>query len=314
MKNFIGKKIAVLMGGKSGEREVSLRSGKAALNSLKRQGLDAVSIDAADADLVEQLGANEVDIVFIALHGKGGEDGAIQGLLESIELPYTGSRILASALAMNKVVSKFVFNAANVPTPDFVLIDLNVDLEDQCNSAIDRLGLPLVLKPISEGSSLGVSIIKEQSEILPIAEETIRQYRDIFFEKYIKGKEVTVGLLGTGDNLRALPVLELVPKKEFYDYEAKYTKGLTEFILPARLSSELTKRVQELGVLTHRALGCRGMSRVDMMIDLADEQPYVTDVNTIPGLTDLSDLPAEAEAVGMTYDELILEILSSAVS
>jgi len=160
-KHFIGKKIAVLMGGTSGEREVSLRSGKAALNSLKRQGLDAVPIDAADKDLIEQLSSNEIDIVFIALHGKGGEDGVIQGLLESLGLPYTGSRILASALAMNKVMSKLIFNAADIPTPDYLMVNPKRSLEYHCNKAIERLGLPLVIKPTSEGSSLGISIVKE---------------------------------------------------------------------------------------------------------------------------------------------------------
>lgn len=313
-EHFTGKKIAVLMGGKSGEREVSLRSGQAALEALIRQGLDAVKIDAADDHLVEKLNSNEIDIVFIALHGKGGEDGKIQGLLESLGLSYTGSRVLASALAMDKVISKLVFNAANVPTPDFVPVDSELGMEKQCDEAINRLELPVVIKPIAEGSSLGVSIVKERAEVLPIAEKTLQQYDDIFFEKYIKGKEVTVGLLGTNENLRALPVLELVPKKEFYDYEAKYTKGMTEFILPARLSAELTTKVQKIGLSAHKALGCHGMSRVDMMVDSVDEQPYVTDVNTIPGLTDLSDLPAEAETAGISYDELILEILSSAIS
>lgn len=313
-KHFIGKRVAVLMGGKSGERKVSLRSGKAALNALKRQGIDALAIDAANDHLIEQLNSNKTDIVFIALHGRGGEDGSIQGLLESLGLPYTGSKVLASALAMNKVMSKLVFKATNVPTPDFITVNSPISLKEKSNEAIERLGLPLVIKPTSEGSSLGISIVKERSKVLPTAQKTMYQYNDIFFEKYIKGKEVTVGLLGKNDNLRALPVLELVPKKEFYDYEAKYTKGMTEFIIPARLSTQLTAKVQEIALLAHRALGCHGMSRVDMMIDLSDERPYVTDVNTIPGLTDLSDLPAEAEAIGMTYDELIIEILSSAIS
>jgi len=299
------------MGGKSGEREVSLRSGNGVLNALKRQGFDAIPIDAKDEELVKKLSTNDIDIVFVALHGKGGEDGSIQGMLETLGLPYTGSKILASALAMNKVMSKFVFKFAGIPTPDFVPVDVKLNLREQCNEAIKRLGLPLVTKPTSEGSSLGVSIVKEESKLFPLAQETIRQYGDIFFEKYIKGKEVTVGLLGNDDNLRALPVLELVPKNEFYDYEAKYTKGMTEFIIPARLSPELTTKVQDIGVSTHRALGCRGMSRVDMMVEISGEQPYVTDVNTIPGLTELSDLPAAAEAIGMSYDELILEILYS---
>jgi len=297
------------MGGKSGEREVSLRSGSGVVEALKRQGLEVVPIDAENEDLAEQL--KGIDLVFIALHGTYGEDGIIQGFLESLGLPYTGSGVLASALAMNKVMSKRVFVTTNVPTPEFYYEPEECILR-QCETAESLLGLPIVVKPTSEGSSLGVSIVKSSDELKKVANETQKEFKDIFFEKYIKGAEVTVGLLGTGKNLRALPVLELVPKKEFYDYEAKYTKGLTEFIIPARLSAELTAKVQDIALKAHKVLGCRGMSRVDMQIDKGGN-PYVTDVNTIPGLTELSDLPAQAKAVGMSYDELVLEILDSAI-
>ncbi len=307
--NFVGKQIAVLMGGKSGEREVSLRSGKGVVESLRRQELEIVPVDAKDEDLAEQL--KGVDVVFIALHGTYGEDGVIQGFLESLSLPYTGSGVLASALAMHKVMSKRIFVTTGVPTPEFYY-EPEEDIARQCEAAEKLLGLPIVLKPTSEGSSLGVSIVKNSDELKEVARETQKQFKDIFFEKYIKGAEVTVGLLGTGKNLRALPVLELVPKKEFYDYEAKYTKGLTEFIIPARLSTELTTKVKNIALKAHKVLGCRGMSRVDMHID-KEGNAYVTDVNTIPGLTELSDLPAQAKAVGMSYDELVLEILNSVI-
>jgi len=317
---FIGKRIAVLMGGKSGEREVSLRSGKGVVEALQRRGLEVIPIDAKDEDLAEQL--RQIDLVFIALHGTYGEDGVIQGFLESLGLPYTGSGVLASALAMNKIMSKRIFVTTGVPTPEFYyelpphlgakLREPEKDISRRCEAAEKLLGLPIVVKPTSEGSSLGVSIVKNSDELKEVANETQKQFKDIFFERYIKGTEVTVGLLGMRENLRALPVLELVPKKEFYDYEAKYTKGLTEFIIPARLSAELTAKVQDIALKAHKVLGCRGMSRVDMQINERGN-PYVTDVNTIPGLTELSDLPAQAKAVQISYDELVMEILDSSI-
>lgn len=309
-EKFIGRRIAVLMGGKSGEREVSLRSGTNALNALQRQGLEAISLD-VDENLTHNLIKDEVDLVFIALHGKGGEDGSIQGFLETLGIPYTGSGVLASALAMDKVRTKMIFETTGVPTPKYQSIEPQNNIGEQCEKAMDEIGLPLVVKPISEGSSLGVSIVKDSQDLGKTVKKTVDFFGDAFLERYIKGTEVTVAILGTGARLRALPILEIVPKKEFYDYEAKYTKGLTDLIVPARIPETATKRAQEVALKAHRVLGCHGMSRVDIQLDLSYE-PYVTEVNTIPGLTDLSDMPAEAKAAGMTYDELILEILDSA--
>jgi D-alanine-D-alanine ligase len=311
-EQLLKKRIAVLMGGKSGERQVSLRSGARVMDALRKLGANPFAIDPIDEDWIEQMRARTIDIAFLALHGKGCEDGTIQGVLEAFEFAYTGSRVLASALAMNKVMTKRVLSTANVPIPNYLAVNPDESLELQCEEAVDHLGLPLVIKPMSEGSSIGVSIIKELSEVKRVPRKTQYQFGDIFFEQYIQGKEVTVGLLGVKKDLRALPVLELVPKREFYDYEAKYTKGLTEFILPARLSNQLTRQVQEIALNTHKAIGCWGVSRVDMLID-ADEQPYVAEINTLPGLTELSDLPAQAGAAGISYEELILEILASAL-
>ncbi len=310
-EQLLEKRIAVLMGGKSGERQVSLRSGARIVAALQRLGADVVAIDPIDLDWVEQMRAASIEIVFLGVHGKGCEDGTIQGVLEAFEFSYTGSGVLASALAMNKVITKRVLSTLNIPTPDYLAVDPNQSLNLQCEEAVNRLGLPLVLKPASEGSSIGVSIIWELSELRRVAHKTQHQFGEILFERYIQGQEVTVGLLGIEETLRALPVLELVPKREFYDYEAKYTEGMTEFILPARLSDSLTDQVQEIALGTHRAIGCWGVSRVDMLVD-TDGQPYVMEINTLPGLTDLSDLPAQAAAAGMSYDELIYEILASA--
>ena len=310
-ERLLEKRIAVLMGGRSGERQVSLRSGARIAAALQRLGADVVTIDPIDLDWVERMRDAAIEIAFLGVHGKGCEDGTIQGVLEAFEFSYTGSGVLASALAMNKVMAKRVLSTLNIPTPDYLVVDPNQSVDLQCEDAVNRLGLPLVLKPASEGSSIGVSIIWELSELRRIAYKTQHQFGEIFFERYIQGQEVTVGLLGIEENLRALPVLELVPKREFYDYEAKYTEGMTEFIIPARLSDSLTEQVQEVALKTHQAIGCWGVSRVDMLVD-TDGQPYVMEINTLPGLTDLSDLPAQAAASGISYDELIYEILASA--
>ena len=301
-------RIAVLAGGQSGERAVSLRSGKNVLDSLLRQGYKAIHLD-TDGDLLGKLKKNKVEVCFIALHGKWGEDGCVQGLLELAGIPYTGSKVLASALGMNKIASKRIWDAMGINTPKYMPIsreNLKADIE----TVRKTFPLPLVVKPVSEGSSLGVSIISEENKLEKALTETQEKFGEIFVEEYIRGQEVTVGILGT-DKPRALPVLELVPKKEFYDFEAKYTKGLTEFILPARLSAPLTEKVQALAIAAHQSLGCRGVSRVDMIVD-TNHIPFVHELNTSPGLTDQSDLPAQAKAAGMSFDELIVEILLSA--
>jgi D-alanine-D-alanine ligase len=304
------KRIAVLMGGRSGEREVSLRSGKRVFDSLKRQGFKVISLD-ADEKLIENLKKNNIDIAYIMLHGKFGEDGTVQGTLEHFGIPYTGSKILASALAMNKVASKRIFQATGIPTPQYLPVDRNKSIGDQCEKIKRIFPFPLVVKPISEGSSLGVSIVKEEEKLEKVLSETVEKFKDIFIEEYIKGREVTVGILGTGDDLAALPILELKPKAEFYDYKAKYSKGGTDFILPAKLPEALYSHTQEVALRAHRSLGCYGVSRVDIIIG-GNHTPYVHEVNTIPGMTDASDLPAEAQCAGISFDELVARILESA--
>jgi D-alanine-D-alanine ligase len=304
------KKIAVLMGGRSGEREVSLRSGKKVLNSLRSQGFNVISLD-PDEKLIEDLRKNKIDIAYIMLHGKYGEDGTIQGVLEHFGIPYTGSKILASALAMNKVAAKRIFQATGIPTPPYMTIDPDKSMNDQCGKIKRIFPFPLVVKPVSEGSSLGVSIVKDGDKLEKVLSDTVKKFRDVFIEEFIKGKEVTVGILGKGEDVSALPILELRPKAEFYDFKAKYTEGGTEFILPARLPKDLYKHVQETAVRAHKALGCYGVSRVDIIV-AGDHTPFVHEVNTIPGMTDASDLPAEAKCAGISFDELAVKILESA--
>ncbi len=307
MEELKGKRIAVLMGGQSREREVSLRSGERVLKSLKKQGFWAVRLD-SDKDLVTKLKEKGIDIVFIALHGRFGEDGCIQGLLEILGIPYTGSKVLASALAMNKVASKRMFSAIGIPTPPYWVIERDRDLEEQSGKILRDIYPPLVIKPTNEGSSIGIKIIRREEELLPAIEETVKIYGDVFVEEFILGKTVTVGILKE----EALPILELAPKSDFYDYEAKYTEGMTEFIIPARLEEKIYKETQMTALSAHKALGCHGFSRVDVIVS-PEGIPYVHDVNTIPGLTSLSDLPAQAKAAGIDYDTLIFRMLETAI-
>lgn len=311
MSSLKSKKICVLMGGRSGERSVSLRSGKRVLESLQKQGYDAISMDLED-DLIAALKKAKIDIVYIILHGRHGEDGTVQGLLEIAGIPYTGSKVLASALAMHKVAAKRIFEAVGVPTPRYLEIDGASDIAQSADWIRKDFPFPLVLKPVSEGSSLGVYLVKQRSELEPLLKETVAKYKDMFVEEYVKGREVTVGIIGKGKDVQALPILELVPKKEFYDFEAKYTEGMTEFILPARLPKPLYEKTQEIALSAHRALGCWGVSRVDIIVG-PDHVPYVHEVNTLPGMTDRSDLPAQAAHAGISFDELVVKILESAL-
>ncbi len=310
-KPFSGKRIGVLMGGKSGEREVSLRSGAGVLNSLKKQGYDAVGIDAV-GDVDKKLRAEGVEVAFLALHGPGGEDGKIQGLLETLEIPYTGSGVTASALAMDKELTKLVLAHNGLPFPATAYLENTRDIDMQCENILKNVGLPVFLKPTSEGSSLGCAIVKEERELRQQVKELLARFPRMLAEQYIKGVELTVGVIGSGDGLRGLPVLELVPKNEFYDYEAKYTEGLTELICPARISDETRDKVQALALEAHSALGCSGVSRVDFIVDAEPGDAVILEVNTIPGMTVTSDLPREAIAEGGSYDSLVLEILASA--
>ncbi len=301
------KKIAVIMGGISRESDVSIRSGTKVLQSLKKQGFDAVGLRMG-RDLAFDMKKEKVDVAFIALHGQKGEDGSIQGLLEILGIPYTGSGILSSAMALNKVVSKKIWQYEKIPTPAFFEIDISMNLQDQAKEMIETLGLPVVVKPACEGSSIGVEIVTEEKKLLPVLRRSVAEFRNIFVEKFVKGKEITVGILGTGKNLRVLPVLELKSKTGTYDNKAKYTKGLTEFIIPPDMSREMLEISKETALKAYEALYCSDLARVDMIVE--GNTPWVHDLNTIPGLTDLSDLPAQAQADGISYDELILKILS----
>ena len=290
-------RIAVLMGGTSAEREISLKSGVAVSRALRELGHDVVDIDAGK-DLCTRLMKETVELAFIALHGGSGEDGSVQGMLEVMGMPYTGSGVRASAMAMDKLVSKALFERAGLNVPEFEVITGT----DQALS----LDLPVVVKPVNEGSSIGVSIVREPAELEPALDAALR-YGYALVESYLQGKEIQIGVLGD----RALGGVEVRPSKEFYDYEAKYTAGMTEYILPPELDKESYGRAMEAGLKAHMALGCSGATRVDLIE--VDGEFYALEVNTIPGMTETSLLPKIAGLAGLDFKALINEIVKTAV-
>lgn len=300
------KKIGVLMGGLSSEREVSLSSGNAVLEALRGKGYNAVGVDVG-RDVAGQIRTAGIEVAFNGLHGKFGEDGAIQGLLEIAGLPYTGSGILASAMGMNKIISKTVFKAYGLRVGPFRVVTEGDN--ESFKTARTELGFPLVVKPSSEGSSVGVSVVNTGDELAPAVKLALSYDREVLIEKYIKGMEVQVGILGE----RALGAIEIVPKDVFYSYKAKYERGMSEHFFPARIPEAVYKRTLDAGLAAHRALGCRGYSRVDFIIDAAGD-PYILEVNTLPGMTATSLLPDIARGVGIAFPDLVEEILRLAIA
>jgi len=294
-------KVAVLMGGGSAEREISLRSGAAVLESLRRQGVDAHGLDAG-ADVLTRLQDGAFERAFIALHGRGGEDGVIQGALETIGLPYTGSGVLASALSMDKLRSKQVWQGAGLPTPPCRPVSDAAELD----AALGAIGLPLIIKPAHEGSSLGMSKVQAGDE-LASAWRMARDFdRDVFLEKWIDGPEYTVAIIGA----RALPLIAISTGRAFYDYTAKYDDDTTRFECPCGLSPERERKLQALALEAFAALDCRGWGRVDLICDEQGE-PWLIEVNTVPGMTDHSLVPMAARAAGLSFDEVVLRVLAT---
>lgn len=311
-------KIGLLHGGLSAEREVSLRSGQNCFNALKRLGYTNVELIDVQRDLAQVLKEKNIEVAFLALHGTYGEDGTVQGLLEFMQIPYTGSGVLASALAISKPLTKKILQSSGIPTTDYVVVAPRE--KSNLDTIADTISwLPLMVKPLAEGSSVGVQKVADKTQVKHIIASTLDEYGGAIIERYIEGQEITVGVLEepaskrNGKDLLALPILELRPKSKagFYDYEAKYTKGMTEFILPAELPEPVAALCRKTAIDTFRALGCSGYARVDMMVD-KDGRPYVLEVNTLPGMTDTSDLPAMAQQHNIAYDELVERILHSA--
>jgi len=298
------QKIGVLTGGDSSEREVSLRSGRAMEAALGRRGYCVVGIEVSRSVAMD-LQKEGIEIAVIALHGRGGEDGTIQGLLEVMGIPYTGSGVAASAIGMNKVLTKRLLDYHGYPTPRYAV--LRGTAEDSLSLPLG-FELPIVVKPVSEGSTIGVSIVREERDFSKALERAFSFGPAALVEDYIDGQEVTVGILEE----EPLPVIEIVPKEEFYNYEAKYTAGKTEYILPARLPVSAYRELQQLALKVHQAIGCEGYSRVDMRLD-RKLKPFVLEINTLPGMTESSLLPKAAQEAGFSYDDLVERILASAL-
>jgi D-alanine-D-alanine ligase len=307
-------KVAVLKGGRSFEREVSLRSGENVEAALRRLGHEVLSLD-ADRDMVKVLRTERPDVAFVAMHGQGGEDGTVQELLEIIGIPYTGSGVSASERAWDKVVSKAMFASAGIPTPASYAFSQAAFRElgaaDALGEIEAKLGLPMIVKPARGGSALGIRLAHEPGEV-PGALMAALAYDDrLMLERYVAGRELSVSILGN-DDPQALPIVEAIPLgREFYDFESRYTPGATDLRAPANLPEAVAEEVARIALDCYRTLGCRGFGRVDMMLD-ADEEPWVIELNTIPGLTDTSAVPRAVEAAGMTFDDLIARLLELA--
>jgi D-alanine-D-alanine ligase len=288
------------MGGFSSEKEISRKSGKNVYETLKKGGYNVFPVD-VDYDLIEVLKKEKFDLLFNVLHGEFGEDGRIQAILDFLKIPYTGAGMEASQVGMNKILSKELAKLNGVPTPAF----------EKYRSVDQSVSFPLpwVVKPIMEGSSIGVYIIKNQADLSQIDFNDGKEY---FVEEYVQGIEVTVGVLDNGEEAVVLPVLQLVPHNEFYDFEAKYTKGMTDFILPAQIPEDMTKKVKDYALMAHRSLGCLGASRSDFII--RGDEAYFLEINTSPGMTETSDIPAQAKSYGMSDLELCEKILESALA
>lgn len=312
-KDLREKKIGVLMGGTSAEREVSLKSGTAVYNSLRSLKFNVVAID-AEGDLCTVLKRRKIEIAFIVLHGGHGENGAVQGMLEIMGIPYTGSGVLASALAMDKEATKKVFHYHNIPMPAFKIVQSS-EFKVLCSKKDTKLRtpnielrtgfpLPWVIKPATEGSSVGVEIVKDLSGLKAALKRAFTYGEKVIAEEYIKGQEVQIGIL----NNRVLGGVEVKPSLEFYNYEAKYTAGLTEYIFPPQLRKKVYDTAKDKALEAHKALGCSGATRVDLIID-AQGRPFVLEVNTIPGMTETSLLPKIAGNAGIGFGELLTRIL-----
>lgn len=299
-------KVGVIYGGVSAEREVSLMSGAGVHQALLAQGVDAHLFDTQTQSLAE-LAQAQFDRVFITLHGRFGEDGTLQGALELLGIPYTGSGPMASALAMDKVMTKRIWLQHGLPTPEFAVLKNQRDLEGLC----DRLALPFIMKPAHEGSTVGFSRLDHADQVEPAFALAHRFDTSVLAERFIQGRELTVPVLGSADQARALPAIEIVAPGGNYDFENKYYSDETQYFCPANLSPELTEQIQTLARDAYLAVGCEGWGRVDFMLDQAN-QPWLLEVNTSPGMTSHSLVPMAAKAVGLSYEELCVEIAQSA--
>jgi len=300
-------KVGVLFGGRSAEREISLISGNGVLQALKSRGIDAHPFDPGTHSLAD-LAAQGFDRVFIALHGRYGEDGSLQGALEQLGIPYTGSGVMASSVGMDKITTKKLWLMEGVPTPKYATVDADTDLD----ALVAELGLPLIVKPPLEGSSIGITKVTDRNQLADAIALVASMDDAVLAEQFVTGREFTVAVLGQGAAARALPIVEIVAPEGKYDYQNKYFTDDTQYHCPAPLPEELTQEIQRHAVNAYRALGCEGWGRVDVLVRESDMRPFLLEVNTSPGMTTHSLVPMAARAVGIGYEDLCVEILRSA--
>lgn len=301
-------RVALLVGGASGEREVSLASGEGARHALEEAGFPVTVLDPSYKEDLKTLIDSDFDVAFICLHGKYGEDGTLQGLLEMINLPYIGSGVWSSALAIDKVKSKVFYNLANIPTPPSVTLTSASPID--LANIVAKLGDHCVVKPATEGSALGVFIVEGKEAIGEAIEKVFELDNSVLIERYVSGKELTVAVIGN-DDPEALPIIEIVPVNEFYDYESKYVPGAAEHLCPAPLSEDITRKIQRMAIEAHRALGCSGVSRSDFILD-EEGIGWILETNTIPGMTGTSLLPDAARVAGIPFPKLCTMLIDYA--
>lgn len=301
--------ITVVCGGFSSEREVSLRSGNAVFSALQRKGYEHVRLFDLHQDNVHEIVYDRPDIVYLALHGKGGEDGCIQGMLELAGIPYTGPSVAASAVCMDKVLTKRVLESAGLPTAKFKVYrkDECVDINCICDNLIDEIGLPMVVKSPCQGSSIGVVMVKSREDLPGAIEEVFKYGTHLLAEQFVDGVEVTLPILGNTD-LTVLPIIEITSERDFYDFTAKYTAGLCHHIIPACIDTTAEREVIAIGKQAYRVLDCCGLSRIDFIVD-KEKGPMIIEVNTLPGMTDMSLFPDAARYMGISYEQLVELIL-----
>ncbi len=313
MQNIVQKidknsKIAVLCGGLSSEAEISRRSGKGCYDALIKLGYKNAELVEVDENIAQVLKNGKYDYAYNALHGKYGEDGCIQGILEILKIPYTGCGVMSSSICMNKEFTKRILaTCSDIPLVKSVFVQKGEDVIEKTKN----LKFPVFTKPVSEGSSFGMTKVNSINDLKAAYDEAVKYNDDVLIEEFIDGAFVTVGVLEKDGTDFATEILEIRPKNEWYDFEAKYTPGMSEFILPAELDTQLTQKVKDIAIKAHQTAGCRGLSRVDFMIS-KDGIPYVIEINTSPGMTTTSDLPAQAKVMGISYDDLVQIILNSA--
>ncbi|WP_295545123.1 D-alanine--D-alanine ligase [uncultured Pseudacidovorax sp.] len=304
-------RVAVLFGGRSAEREVSLMSGTGVLQALRSLGVDAHAFDPAERELAE-LRHEGFDRCFIALHGRHGEDGTVQGALELLGIPYTGSGVMASSVAMDKTMTKRVWLAEGLPTPRHVLLQADGQSRERVRDVPDTLGLPLIVKPPHEGSSIGVTKVQGYSQMQEAVQLAARYDPEVLCEEFIDGDELTCAVLGTGAGAVALPVIRIAAPEGAYDYQNKYFTDDVKYHCPAGLPDALEAQVRQLAIAAYRSLGCRGWGRADFMVRARDHQPFLLEMNTSPGMTGHSLVPMAARAAGLSYEQLCLRILAQA--